>query len=204
MVGSHATGPDPSARLMFRRLVTFGTVGVVSVGHPTTIGVSIPIPSPHGEFLQERRAAFGDTSAWQIPAHITLLPPTDVDDDGYAAFREHCAKVAAQHAPFRVFLRGTGTFRPVSDVVFIQVAQGVSACEGLESDLRAGPVQRELDFNYHPHVTIAHNVPLAALSRAFDELAGYNVDFYVSSYYLYELGADDVWRPVHEFELSGG
>ncbi|GAB3067095.1 2'-5' RNA ligase family protein [Intrasporangium mesophilum] len=176
----------------------------MSVGHPTTIGVSIPIPSPHGEFLQERRAGFGDLSAWQIPAHITLLPPTEVDDDLYAAFREHCAKVAAAHAPFRVVLRGTGTFRPVSDVVFIQVAQGVSACEGLEANLRSGPVERELDFNYHPHVTIAHNVPLEALNRAFDELADFSVAFPATAYYLYELGADDVWRPVYEFELSGG
>jgi 2'-5' RNA ligase len=175
----------------------------VSVGRPTTIGVSIPIPSPHGEFLQERRASFGDPSAWQIPAHITLLPPTEVDDDAYAAFREHCAKVAASHGPFDVVLRGTGTFRPVSDVVFIQVARGVSACERLEAELRSGPVERDLDFYYHPHVTIAHNVGPEFLDRAFDELAGYAVEFRVGSYHLYELGADEVWRPVHEFELSG-
>jgi 2'-5' RNA ligase len=176
----------------------------VSDDHPTTIGVSIPIPPPHGEFLQERRAAFGDMSAWQIPAHITLLPPTDVDDGTYAAFREHCAKVAAAHGTFEVVLRGTGTFRPVSDVVFIQVAQGVSACEGLESDLRSGPVTRELEFNYHPHVTVAHNVSTEALDRAFDELAEYAVTFRAVAYQLYELGIDGVWRPVHEFELSGG
>ena len=182
----------------------FATVGVVSVDHPTTIGVSIPIPAPHGQFLQERRADFGDPTAWQIPAHITLLPPTVVADGAYAAFREHCAKVAATHAAFDVVLRGTGTFRPVSDVVFIQVAQGVSNCEGLESDLRSGPVHRELEFYYHPHVTIAHNVGTPDLDRAFDELADYSVEFRVSSYHLYELGADGVWRPIHEFELSGG
>ena len=59
----------------------------------------------------------------------------------YAAFRGHCAAVAAAHAPFDVVLRGTGTFRPLSDVVFIQVAQGVSNCEALEVALRSGPVQ---------------------------------------------------------------
>ena len=189
---------------MCRRSRTFDNVGVVSVAQPTTIGVSIPIPSPHGDFLQERRAAFGDSSAWQIPAHITLLPPTEVGDGTYAVFREHCAKVAATHAPFDVVLRGTGTFRPVSPVVFIQVAQGVSACEGLEADLRSGPVHRQLDFYYHPHVTVAHNVPTPGLDRAFDELADFAVEFRVGSYHLYELGTDGVWRPVHEFELSGG
>ena len=65
-------------------------------------------------------------------------------------------------------------------------------------------MERGLEFNYHPHVTIAHNVPLPALNRAFDELADYNVAFAATSYHLYEQGEDGVWRPVHEFELSGG
>ncbi|EWT02779.1 2'-5' RNA ligase [Intrasporangium oryzae NRRL B-24470] len=171
---------------------------------PTTIGVSIPIPSPHGEFLQERRAQFGDPSAWQIPAHITLLPPTVVDDEAYAAFRLHCRSVADVHAGFEVLLRGTGTFRPLSDVVFIQVAQGVSACESLERSLRSGPVKRDLDFYYHPHVTVAHNVSQSALDRAFDELADYAVSFPVDAFHLYELGDDLVWRPIHEFPLGAG
>lgn len=168
----------------------------------TTIGVSIPIPTPHGEFLQERRDAFGDPAAWSIPAHITLLPPTEVDPGLYDAFREHCREVAAGHGEFEVVLRGTGTFRPVSDVVFIQVAQGVSACEALEISLRSGPVQRQLDFYYHPHVTVAHNVPGANLDRAFAELADYSVSFRVDGFHLYELGGDEVWRPVHHFALA--
>lgn len=185
----------PGGSVRYRRGVT----------HPrsTTIGVSIPIPSPHGEFLQARRADFGDPAAWQIPAHITLLPPTEVDADAYAAFLDHCAAVAAASAAFQVVLRGTGTFRPLSDVVFIQVAQGVSACESLEMALRNGPVMRELDFYYHPHVTVAHNVSVAELDRAFTELADFAVDFTVTTFHLYELGADGAWRPEHDFELNG-
>jgi 2'-5' RNA ligase len=176
----------------------------VNLARPTTIGVSIPIPSPHGEFLQRCRADFGDPSAWRIPAHITLLPPTEVDEETYAAFRRHCCEVAGEHSPFDVVLRGTGTFRPLSDVVFIQVARGVSACESLEMALRSGPVTRELEFYYHPHVTVAHNVAPAGLDRAFDELADYSVDFTVDAFHLYELGTDEVWRPVREFDLGGG
>lgn len=175
----------------------------MSVARPTTIGVSIPIPAPHGAYLQRRRADFGDPQAWQIPAHITLLPPTEVDEEAYAAFRSHCAGVAAAHSAFDVVLRGTGTFRPLSDVVFIQVARGVSNCESLERALRSGPVRRDLDFYYHPHVTVAHNVASEALDRAFGELADYSVAFSVEAYHLYELGADGVWRPVHEFALVG-
>lgn len=169
---------------------------------PTTIGVSIPVPPPHGEFLQARRAEFGDQSAWQIPAHITLLPPTEADAATYAAFLDHCAAVAAAKPAFDVVLRGTGTFRPMSSVVFIQVAQGVSACESLEKSLRAGPIKRSLDFYYHPHVTVAHGVSAAQLDRAFDELANFSVTFEVTAFHLYELGVDGVWRPEHDFELA--
>ena len=169
---------------------------------PTTIGVSIPIPSPHGEFLQERRAAFGDPSAWAIPAHITLVPPTLVEDGVFEDFIAHCKQVASERDRFEVVLRGTGTFRPISDVVYIQVAQGVSACERLETALRSGPLQRPLDFYYHPHVTVAHNVPDEALDRAFEELADFHIAFTVNGFHLYELGADDVWRPKHDFRLG--
>jgi 2'-5' RNA ligase len=164
--------------------------------------VSVAVPEPHGEFLQCRRAAFGDPDAAHIPPHITLLPPTTVDATTYAAFLAHCAEVASAHAPFDVVLRGTGTFRPLSDVVFLQVAQGVSACESLEMELRDGPVRRDLDFYYHPHVTVAHNVDAGALDRAMLELADYAVGFRASAFQLYERGQDAVWRPVHTFELT--
>ncbi|WP_347353911.1 2'-5' RNA ligase family protein [Intrasporangium sp.] len=170
----------------------------------TTIGVSIPVPAPDGDYLQQRRVEFGDSEAWRIPAHITLVPPTEVDAATYAAFVAHCETVAGDWPPFDVLLRGTGTFRPISDVVYIHVAQGVSACERLEKQLRSGPVQRPLDFYYHPHVTVAHNVSAADLERAFTELAGFRADFVVDAFHLYEQGPDEVWRPVKDFPLQGG
>jgi 2'-5' RNA ligase len=169
----------------------------------TTIGVSIPIPAPEGEYLQRCRADFGDPAGQRIPAHITLVPPTPVPGATYPAFVDHCAAVTVARAPFEVVLRGTGTFRPVSDVVFIQVAQGVSDCERLETALRGGPVRRDLDFYYHPHVTVAHNVPPPALDRAFNELAAYTTSFTVDAIHLYELGDDQIWRPVKVFPLQG-
>lgn len=170
---------------------------------PTTIGVSIPVPPPHGEFLQARRAEFGDEAAWRIPAHITLLPPTEVDSRTYAAFLGHCEVVAAAEPGFEVVLRGTGTFRPLSEVVFVQVAQGVSACESIESALRAGPLMRGLEFAYHPHVTVAHDATPEELDRAGADLADFSASFPVTTFHLYELGDDLVWLPRHEFDLAG-
>lgn len=168
-----------------------------------TIGISIPIPEPHGSHLQQKRESYGDPQARRIPAHITLLGPTEVTDSSYAALLEHARALASERPTFSVVLRGTGSFRPISDVVYIQVAQGVADCEQLEVALRSGPVERANEFYYHPHVTVAHNVDADALDRAFDELSDFAAEFPVESIHVYELGDDEVWRPVHKLPLGG-
>ncbi|GAA2739656.1 2'-5' RNA ligase family protein [Pedococcus aerophilus] len=168
-----------------------------------TIGVSIAIPSPHAEMLQAKRASFGDPLAESIPTHVTLLPPTEVDDDELTDAVEHLEEVAAEKTSFRMVLRGTGSFRPISPVVFVQVSGGLADCELLEKAVRSGPLERSLEFYYHPHVTVAHHVPEEALDRAFTELADFECEFAVGEFHLYEHGTDGVWRPVRSFSLGG-
>lgn len=167
------------------------------------IGVSIAVPEPFAEQLQTARRGFGDPLADAIPAHITLLGPTVVDLDVLDDARAHLHDVAQATAPFSILLRGSATFRPVSPVVFVQVAQGIAECERLESAVRSGPLTQELRFNYHPHVTVAHEVPDQALDRAFAEMAGYEARFDVTRIHLFEHGDDGVWRPVHAYPLHG-
>lgn len=169
-----------------------------------TIGVSIAIPSPHAEMLQAKRASFGDPLAASIPSHVTLLPPTEVEDSALPPIGAHLESVAAEGHPFPMVLRGTGTFRPTSPVVFVQVSGGLAECEVLERAVRQGPLERALDFYYHPHVTVAHHVPEDSLDRAFKELADFECSFDVLAFHLYEHGEDAVWRPVRSFALGGG
>jgi 2'-5' RNA ligase len=170
----------------------------------TMVGVSIPIPAPYGLQLQQRRASYGDPQADMTPAHITLLGPTDVADQEFAELVEHLDDVARKVDPFVVVLRGTGTFRPVSDVVFVQVARGISACEQLEQAIRKGRWGAELAFPYHPHVTVAHGVGEAQLDRAFDDLAQFAATFEVRSFELYVRDDGGTWVPVRDFHLGGG
>jgi 2'-5' RNA ligase len=168
------------------------------------IGVSIAIPPPYGDELQRWRASFGDPLADSIPTHVTLLPPTEVPLRDLDEVRGHLESVAKAAAPFRMTLRGTGTFRPVSPVVFVQVAGGLAECEQLEGAIRGGPLHRDLAFNYHPHVTVAHHVDEASMDRAFEDLAGYTCSFEVREFHLYEHGIDRVWRAVHAFAFEAG
>lgn len=169
-----------------------------------TIGVAVGIPEPWGSQLDHHRASSGDPMAAYIPAHLTLLGPTEIDatPEFAAKVADHLASVAAAHRPFHLHLRGTGTFRPITQVVFITVAAGISDCEQLAADIRSGPLHRDLRYPYHPHVTVAHDVAPEALDAVFEELAGFEARFPVDGFTLYEHGDDGHWHPQRRFSLA--
>ncbi|MDP9822195.1 2'-5' RNA ligase family protein [Nocardioides massiliensis] len=168
-----------------------------------TIGVSIAVPPPWAQQLQAYREDLGDATARLIPTHITLVPPLEVSATELPAVHEQLARTAAEHGPFRIHLRGTGTFRPTSPVVFIALAEGISGCERLAAGLRRGPLAVELAFPYHPHVTIAHDLGDAALDRAFTEQADFECAFECDHFWLYHHSDAVGWEPTARFDLSG-
>ena len=167
-------------------------------GH--TIGVVVAVPSPFREEIDAARETY-EPAASDLPAHVTILAPIDVDAEAMPAVEAHLAHVAATTPPFRITLRGTGTFRPVSPVVFVAVADGVSACEQLERRVRSGDMAVETRFPYHPHVTLAHDVPDAVLDRALSELSGFEATIDVDAVGLYEY-EDGRWHLVREFPFG--
>jgi len=167
-----------------------------------TIGVSIAVPDPFGTALQDFRVSLGDVSARHIPTHITLVPPAEVPEASLVDIDKHLTDVAARHEPFRVRLRGTGTFRPVSPVVFVGVVEGISACEMLAASTRSGPLSVDIGFPYHPHVTVAHDVDDEQLDRAFTDLADYDAGFEVDQFWLYVHDERLGWRPTQAFRLG--
>lgn len=171
----------------------------------TTIGVAIDIPEPWGGQLTARRAASGDPLAAHVPAHLTLLGPTEIGVADLAVVEEHLVGVAADHAAFSLHLRGTGTFRPVTQVVFVAVAAGISECEVLhEAVVAAEPIARPEKFPYHPHVTVAHDVPAPALDATFEDLADFEAVFGVDGFALFEHDPRGRWRKHRDYRLSSG
>jgi 2'-5' RNA ligase len=167
-----------------------------------TIGVAIPIPEPYGTELQDWRASFGDPLARSIPTHVTLLPPTEIAADTLPEVENHLRKVAESGNRFRIHLYGTDTFRPISPVVFVRLAHGAAECERLERGVRSGVLDRDTHFAYHPHVTVAHDLPETALDMAFERLARYDATFDINGFSLYEHGLDGVWRVRQPFPFT--
>ena len=169
----------------------------------TRIGVAIDIPEPWGAQLTQRRADAGDPQAAYTPAHVTLLGPTEIASSALPAVERHLEKVAAAQQPFTIHLRGTGTFRPVTEVVFVTLAVGISECELLaEAISAADDIDRDSRFPYHPHVTVAQDVPAEQLDAVFEDLAGFSAKFHVRSFTLFSHGGEGPWRPRRDYALG--
>jgi 2'-5' RNA ligase len=170
----------------------------------TSVGVAIDIPEPWGSLLTERRFATGDAVAAHVRAHLTLLTPTGIAAADLAAFAAGLDRVAARHPPFRLHLRGTGTFRPVTQVVFVAVAAGIGQCEELHEAVRSVlPAEPALRFPYHPHVTVGQDVAAEALDAVYADLSGFEAGFGVEGFTLFEHDDGGHWRPYRHYSLTG-
>jgi 2'-5' RNA ligase len=172
------------------------------------IGVAVDIPAPWGPHLTRCRVAAGDPLGVAIPAHLTLLGPTEVDPAELPAIADHLAEVALAHSEFELLLRGTGTFRPTTEVVFVMVAAGIVQCEQLAAAITGLPeLDRPRSFPYHPHVTVAQEVPGEALDRVFAELADFEAQFMVGGFTLFThtgdvKSPDSRWHPEKDYRLA--
>ena len=171
--------------------------------HNAVIGVVVAIPEPWSQLLVDWRAKVGDPQASLVPPHVTLLPPTEIAVADRLQASAHLAEVARCHPPFDMHLSGTGTFSPVSEVVFVAVARGIGNCELLANDVRRGPLARSLAFPYHPHVTVAHDVPSDMLELAYSGLADLSVEFRVEHFTEFEQTPSGAWAVAREYRLTG-
>jgi 2'-5' RNA ligase len=166
-----------------------------------TIGVAVAIPEPWAKELQDYRTSVGDDTAAMIPTHITLIPPFEAAEGSLPEIEEHLTTVAGSFESYCIHLRGTGTFRPVSPVVFVSLVEGISQSEQLADAVRRGPLSLDLSFPYHPHVTIAHHLDDRALDRAFTDLADFECVFEAEEFHLYVHDESVGWQPTRGFEL---
>lgn len=170
----------------------------------TRIGVAIDIPEPWGSALTARRSAAGDPQAAYTPAHVTLLGPTEIRTESLPDVEKYLETVASGQQPFTIHLRGTGTFRPITEVVFVTLAVGISECELLAAAIAAAEaINRDTRFPYHPHVTVAHDVPSDALDAVFDDLADFSARFDVNGFTLFSHGGEGPWQRRREYSLGG-
>lgn len=171
----------------------------------SVLGVTVPVPEPWASRVRLVRAEAGDPLARSVGPHITILPPTPVDQNVLAAVGEHLSAVASRTRPFVVELDGVDGFRPVSPVVYLAVARGSEDLDALQRAVRdeEGPLARELRFRFHPHVTLAHEVAPEALDAAAASGEGITAEFVADRLELRALAEDGSWDLLRTVPLSG-
>lgn len=177
-----------------------GQSGGSLVPHADSLGVIISLPASLTADLAHKRAEYAGPEMPVVPAHVTLV--SGRTKESWAAAAEHVRRIAADFAPFHLSLRGTGTFEPLSAVVFLNVEMGAEDCAELHTKLLQGPLEHLLEFEFHPHLTIAHDLPEATMAKAKAELAGFEADFEVVSIGLYNF-IEGSWALREELILGG-
>jgi len=89
-------------------------------------------------------------------------------------------------------------------VVFVTLAVGISECELLAAAITGSDaINRDTRYPYHPHVTVAQDVPGDALDAVFEDLAGFSARFHVGGFTLFSHGGEGPWQRRREYPLGG-
>ncbi len=168
------------------------------------LGVVVAIPEPWVSHLTDLRLRLGDLAGSRIPAHITSCHHT-VARDARADVIDHLRAIAARHAPFRITLSGTDSFRPISNVAFMTLTEGANACTDIAEEIRSGPLDHEARFPYHPHVTLAQDVDDVALDLALDIGATVEASWIVPGFRLDRIYPSGIYSSIalFDFDASG-
>ena len=119
-------------------------------------------------------------------------------------FRRRTAREeSADDGPAVVFCHGFRGERTGPNRVFVTVARGIGNCELLADDVRQGPLARTLSFPYHPHVTVAHDVPTDMQELAYSGLQDLSAEFRVEHFTEFEQTAGGAWAVAREYRLTG-
>jgi len=176
-------------------------------GHGQTLGhfalVSY-IPNPLARFLDRLRSDL--TPGCNPRAHITALPPRPLFHD----VKETVCQIAEDSRgipPFWIELGGVQVFE-ASHVIYIEPARGAREIRELYHALNAGPLQYEECFPYHPHITVAQDLPpedsRRLVSIARERWAQYEGPrgFLLSSLSFVQNVAPDIWADVAAIPLA--
>jgi len=169
------------------------------------LGVVVMLPEPVAAHVQAWRRALREPFRDAIAPHLTLVPPQQVPDDRLADAVALVDRAATTVPPTVVELDGADSFLPSGPVAYLRVVRGAGTLATLERRLRTSPLDRRT-YDFHPHVTLAQDLPPGEIERAVSDLAGFRAAFGVDHLWLMAetegAGGGRVWRRHHRAQLG--
>ena len=156
--------------------------------------------------VQGFRAVLGDPRRFDLPPHLTLVPPIALGVAHDVAARRLLRSVAAQHTPFRLELGPAATFAPRTATLHLSVGGELGELVSLRDGLRAAPWDRPEDHAFVPHVTLLSHATRSQIDAGLDLLVEPLGGWAVESLVLLErlrLPSGPIWHPVAAEPLGG-
>jgi 2'-5' RNA ligase len=162
------------------------------------------VPQPLAGFIERLRQEM--QPGYKGRSHLTFLPPRPLD----VALEQIRSELEAglRHQPaFHVELCDVRVF-PVSEAVHLTVGAGWAEAKRIHEALHRDGLCCKEQFEYHPHVTLAHdldpaNVAAAAelAKRRWQEYSGPR-GFLVDHVTLVQNTVENIWTNLGEFALG--
>jgi len=132
------------------------------------------------------RALLDDPRISDLPAHLTLISPINLNADELIALQVLLRVVAAQTTPFTLGLGPVASFAPATPTLHLSVTGQLAALLALREQLLVPPVYRPDTWPFTPHVTLREYVPLELIGPALMLLSGELSPWTVDCLYLLE------------------
>lgn len=169
------------------------------------LGVVLLVPQPLATQIDGVRRALGDGALGRLPPHITLVPPVNVAErdlpSAFAVVRR--AAAATEHLHLR--LGPVTTFQPVNPVAYLAVGgeqAQLDALAALRDACLAGPLHREQEHEFVPHVTVADELAVPRLDAAPAVLADFAADASFDRVHVLAEQPGRIWVPIADMALG--
>jgi 2'-5' RNA ligase len=124
----------------------------------------IYIADPLGRFLDDLRRELAPE--YNPHAHVSVLPPRTLPLD-WGEASEQARELTENWTPFEVELTEIDIF-PVTNVVYVEVGKGGAELRNMHGAMNTGPLGFNEPFPYHPHVTLAQEIPPARVAEVHE------------------------------------
>jgi 2'-5' RNA ligase len=166
------------------------------------LGVVLLLPEPWATEIDGIRRACGDSSLTRIAAHVTVIPPINVNHEQIDEVIATVRTGAASHSPLELRLLGAATFLPHNPVAYLQVVGDVDRLAQLRSEMALGPLERPDPHPYTAHVTIAYEAAEPRLAAIVTALCDYSADITFDRLHVLRFDDDRMWRPLADARFA--
>lgn len=118
------------------------------------VAVALVPSGPLATRVDAVRSLLDDPRRFDLPTHLTLVPPVDLDDEVSAGAHSALRAAASSVTPFDLQLGPAGTFAPRTSTLHLTVHGELDALSQLREALRRDPWDRPDRHAFVPHVTL--------------------------------------------------